>query len=247
MIKLFRNIRKTLIKEGKTTNYLKYAIGEIVLVVIGILIALQINNWNTSRIASIEESEILSNINSEFKQNKENLNNDILLTAQSIATGKHIMSLINNDDEILKTKNIDSLLFAVFEYPGINISENTIIEIIQSGKFQNLTNTKLKQLIIDWTQKKNKAQSNLDDTKLNSKQLISYLYKRYPIKNIDAYGILKWKDNSTIIINKNLIFKDIEFENLVDDLLYKLVNLQEKLKILQDIIDAIIAESQTQK
>jgi hypothetical protein len=59
MIKLFRNIRQKLIKEGKTTNpafakasagtYLKYAIGEIVLVVIGILIALQINNWNERR------------------------------------------------------------------------------------------------------------------------------------------------------------------------------------------------------
>ena len=46
MIKLFRNIRQKLLKEDQTANYLKYAIGEIVLVVIGILIALQINNWN---------------------------------------------------------------------------------------------------------------------------------------------------------------------------------------------------------
>ncbi len=46
MIKFFRNIRKTLLTEGKTSKYFKYAIGEIVLVVIGILIALQINNWN---------------------------------------------------------------------------------------------------------------------------------------------------------------------------------------------------------
>ena len=49
MIKFFRNIRKTLMTEGKTSKYLKYAIGEIVLVVIGILIALQINNWNEYR------------------------------------------------------------------------------------------------------------------------------------------------------------------------------------------------------
>ena len=49
MIKLFRNIRQKLLAKGKTTNYLKYAIGEIVLVVIGILIALQINNWNEYR------------------------------------------------------------------------------------------------------------------------------------------------------------------------------------------------------
>jgi len=46
MIKLFRNIRQNLLNEGKTTKYFKYAIGEILLVVIGILIALQINNWN---------------------------------------------------------------------------------------------------------------------------------------------------------------------------------------------------------
>lgn len=49
MIKFFRNIRQKLLAEGKTTNYLKYAIGEIVLVVIGILIALQINTWNEIR------------------------------------------------------------------------------------------------------------------------------------------------------------------------------------------------------
>jgi hypothetical protein len=49
MIKFFRNIRQNLLAEGKAGKYLKYAIGEIVLVVIGILIALQINNWNENR------------------------------------------------------------------------------------------------------------------------------------------------------------------------------------------------------
>lgn len=49
MLKFFRNIRKKLLAEGKTVNYLKYAIGEIFLVVIGILIALQVNNWNEDR------------------------------------------------------------------------------------------------------------------------------------------------------------------------------------------------------
>lgn len=46
MIKFFRTIRQNLIMENKTGKYLKYAIGEIVLVVIGILIALSINTWN---------------------------------------------------------------------------------------------------------------------------------------------------------------------------------------------------------
>ena len=46
MIKFFRHIRQRLISEGKTEKYFKYAIGEIILVVIGILIALQINDWS---------------------------------------------------------------------------------------------------------------------------------------------------------------------------------------------------------
>ncbi|CAM4127505.1 DUF6090 family protein [Gillisia limnaea] len=49
MIKFFRNIRKKLIEQGKTTKYLKYAIGEIILVIVGILIALSINNWNDQK------------------------------------------------------------------------------------------------------------------------------------------------------------------------------------------------------
>jgi len=59
MIKFFRNIRKTLMTEGKTSKYLKYAIGEIVLVVIGILIALQINNWNEYRKLKKVELDLL--------------------------------------------------------------------------------------------------------------------------------------------------------------------------------------------
>ena len=49
MIKFFRRIRKKLLAEGNTVKYFKYAVGEIVLVVIGILIALQINNWNENK------------------------------------------------------------------------------------------------------------------------------------------------------------------------------------------------------
>ena len=59
MIKFFRKIRQNLLMENKTSKYFKYAIGEIVLVVIGILIALQINNWNEERKGLIKEKETL--------------------------------------------------------------------------------------------------------------------------------------------------------------------------------------------
>ena len=73
MIKFFRKIRQNLLSEGKTGKYFKYAIGEILLVVIGILIALQINNWNEKRKIKIAEIEILQNLKTELKYNLEDL------------------------------------------------------------------------------------------------------------------------------------------------------------------------------
>ncbi|NCQ59013.1 MAG: hypothetical protein GW794_14435, partial [Flavobacteriales bacterium] len=62
MIKFFRKIRQKMLKENKFSKYLLYAIGEIILVVIGILIALQINNWNENRKNSNEEIAILQSL-----------------------------------------------------------------------------------------------------------------------------------------------------------------------------------------
>jgi hypothetical protein len=67
MIKFFRKIRQTLLSEGNTGKYMKYAIGEIVLVVIGILIALQVNNWNEQRLNDMEEKKILKALSEELK------------------------------------------------------------------------------------------------------------------------------------------------------------------------------------
>ena len=85
MIKFFRHIRQSLIMENKTGTsseasakagkYFKYAIGEIILVVIGILIALQINNWNEKRKARINEKLNLTQLLEDFNTNKEVIKN----------------------------------------------------------------------------------------------------------------------------------------------------------------------------
>jgi hypothetical protein len=71
MIKFFRHIRQNLLAENKTGKYLKYAIGEIILVVIGILIALQINNWNETQKANQKQililTELLNSINNNLR------------------------------------------------------------------------------------------------------------------------------------------------------------------------------------
>ena len=77
MIKFFRKIRQNMIKENRASKYLLYALGEIILVVIGILIALQINNSNELRKQRHQELQYLKNIKSDVKLNIAHLDNYI--------------------------------------------------------------------------------------------------------------------------------------------------------------------------
>ena len=78
MIKFFRNIRKALLAENKFTKYLMYAIGEIVLVVIGILIALSINNWNEDKQLLKLEREYLEGILDDLHTDISNINEVVI-------------------------------------------------------------------------------------------------------------------------------------------------------------------------
>ena len=86
MIKFFRHIRKSLLMENKTAKYFKYAIGEIILVVIGILIALQLNNANEERKLKEKESHALTEIVSDLSHNVSELNK--LVGNDTIALGR---------------------------------------------------------------------------------------------------------------------------------------------------------------
>ena len=77
MIKFFRKIRQNLLSEGKTVKYLKYAVGEIVLVMIGILLALQVNNWNENRKLDNRRQEY-------YSQLLDDLNSDIIFIQSTI-------------------------------------------------------------------------------------------------------------------------------------------------------------------
>jgi len=106
MIKFFRKIRQNLLSEGNTRKYLKYAFGEIILVVIGILIALQINNWNQNRTFKNELQQILIEVDND-------LNQDLLYLNEQI---KDAEMFNNNIDNLLQNGDkmpIDSLLKSV--------------------------------------------------------------------------------------------------------------------------------------
>jgi hypothetical protein len=100
MIKFFRKIRQNLLSEGKTGKYFKYAFGEIILVVIGILIALQINNWNEGRKIAANEAYILNEILNNLEEDAQQI--EFILERRSTAQAS-----VENLIEILNTKPLD--------------------------------------------------------------------------------------------------------------------------------------------
>ena len=98
MIKFFRRIRQKLLTENKFSKYLIYAIGEIVLVVIGILIALYINNLNTEKQDSIILNGYLNNISESIKLDQANLEQIAVFRDSSIIGSKYFMNIIEQEN-----------------------------------------------------------------------------------------------------------------------------------------------------
>jgi hypothetical protein len=116
MIKFFRKIRQNLLMENKTGKYLKYALGEIVLVVIGILIALSINNWNETRKDQQELRNILQNIATDMRVDALNLKDNLEYAKEE---NKRIKTFLNNKDYSGFTRDSLQKSLQVYSYNSI--------------------------------------------------------------------------------------------------------------------------------
>ncbi len=146
MIKFFRKIRQNLIMENKTSKYFKYAIGEIVLVVIGILIALQLNNWNDVRKNKNYEQEILLLIN-------QNLENDSIVLTEGLKKSKQANKLTDKLLEQVALGNYsDSLNYwmgKIICFERFN-SQSSAFEVLKSKGIETISNNELQLALISY-------------------------------------------------------------------------------------------------
>ncbi|WP_432411181.1 DUF6090 family protein [Rasiella sp. SM2506] len=147
MIKFFRKIRYDLIGKNKTGKYLKYAIGEIILVVIGILVALQINNWNEHRKITHAEIEILHNLKTELKFNLEELKKINKQHTSEFEDGMYLLHLFGTDVSNLSELKLDSLISNAFSGFSFEAKDGYIKSLIASNKIDYLQNSELKSYI----------------------------------------------------------------------------------------------------
>ncbi|MGB3145560.1 MAG: hypothetical protein WBB24_15790 [Maribacter sp.] len=145
MIKFFRKIRQKLLDEGKTGKYFKYAIGEIVLVVIGILIALQVSNWNQDRIKIIQEKDDLENLKEELQNNILEFRKQDSLFGSFERKTIEGLKILNNDLNIPNLIKMDTLISTRLKvFP---LTRSTYDEMLNTGKFYNIQNKALKAKI----------------------------------------------------------------------------------------------------
>jgi len=159
MIKFFRKIRQKMLNENRFSKYMFYAIGEIVLVVIGILIALQINNWNEHKKLRNKELMLLSEMHSNLEDDLSDLRYNVEQNALRIKTNEVIRTAIENKLEY--SDSLDSYFGKLFG--NFQLSENTAAwENLKSVGLDLISNDSLRNSISYLYANKYKYLENLE-------------------------------------------------------------------------------------
>lgn len=198
-------------EQNKTGKYIKYAIGEIVLVVIGILIALWINNLNQQRKIKTDEQVVLKQLKNEFTTNLKQLNSKIDLRNDMLKDFEDCLNYFTIQEiesDSLFTAKLGSLYLTLTFDPIQN-------DLVSSGSIQIVSNKELKRLLTNWTS---------DYQQLREMELLYVNYYTQSImpfmdKTGTARNILKrfWEDsNKTAFLmeNENVNYRKIEKSNL---------------------------------
>ncbi len=183
MIRLFSKMRYQLASQNQVAKYLRYAFGEILLVVIGILIALQVNNWNNDRKDRIQEKKFLSRLSADLETDLQNISSAIFHNNDRMQRARFLLETIDHPQLAEDSSNyfIQSIEYAGYTNLPV-ISDHTFEEIISSGKLSLIRNEDIRrevQKYYSWTF--NRAQYNFirEDTQL------AYLHSRIGILSPD--------------------------------------------------------------
>jgi len=206
MIKFFRKIRQKLLSENKFSKYLLYAIGEIILVVIGILIALQINNWNTNRNNRIQEQEILQQLKEEYLDNKEQLQSKIEVRNKMNAAAFKLIQFTDRPKDKINVDSFNFLLLQTLYRPTFDPALGVTNELINAGKLYLIKNDDLRKSVSDWS---GKYFSELEEEELTIFDFIRFEYHPFLIDNYSLRNVFTQIKNSDIWKDIHLATGDI--------------------------------------
>ena len=229
MIKFFRKIRRKTLTENKFGKYLTYAIGEIILVVIGILIALSINNWNENRKNSIEERATLENLLENLNLSK--IQSEQLISEENQLKQNLIQILgVNSNNTKVNTEIISDSIFknAVWDLQSDMPTFNSYNNLKSTNKLSLIKNKNINEKFTELEFRQNKLNDILED--------------RLSVHQIRIDDILENDINFIPLVKSNIPIINIENEsknNYLQVLEIKRIRnlLGMKLSFTQDVID----------
>ena len=189
MIKFFRRIRQKLIHNGNLVRYFIYAIGEIILVVIGILIALSINNWNENLKNENQERVYYCKIKEDLESDKASINTSIQSLEEKITSAKRALSNLyqGSEDKLTILKDYFPAIRSIDVVP----SKSAIQDITSSGKLENLKVSSLKEEILRYYTEIEYALININQNEVGSDQ---YIYAYEDLVDFGLHQINQYKD-----------------------------------------------------
>ncbi len=243
MIKLFRNTHKKLLREGKTANYIKYAIGEIFLVVIGILIALSINNWNTNKNKKTEEHLALINLKQDFNYNKGHLDTLILESNFFIEQGLKILTYTGTKTKPPSQSDFNKLINDLASTPHFYPQNGFLDDLMNSGRLNIITNSILRNRLSSWKPIQDYIKYREDLLTHYNQDIINYIIENGSWLNVDEVS------NSSLIFPKSgfnvdnrVLLLDLKFENMTENHINFLQELKENQLKAQKLIVQILSE-----
>ena len=219
MFKFFRNIRKLQLLNGNSLKYLKYAIGEIALIMLGILLAFQVNTWNESRKANEKERNLFKNLIIDFEFRRNELKEFNIARKKAIASILRLNNIIAGNEEIPHPDTLDGSLASLVN--GLKFNENfEMLDVVfNTGLINDIKSEALKRELIEWPQK---VEEMLEEQRMINKLIdtgiLPYLSNYVSIRDIyENFDFRKYNlpKGEPVSLRKdyNHILSDPIFEN----------------------------------
>lgn len=157
--------------ENKVSKYLLYAFGEIVLVVIGILVALYINNMNDLRKERVRELGYLENIKTDLKLNIAEMDKFLAVRNNNIQSAAKILEHFDGKP-IEDYTAFNQLGVGIYNWQKFYMSDNTFQELVNSGNLAIISNVKIKNQLLDIEALYKKMKSEEDHYRFDTEKLI---------------------------------------------------------------------------
>ena len=241
MIGFFRSLRRNLLGENRISRYLLYALGEIVLVVIGILIALQINNWNQRNNELEQEKATARSLKLEFENNLEDLKGDIESIEAIKGAGELLLEYTGPDYVNGTLGSVDSLVAMTVRMSVWDPSLYTLSSIKNSGKLATMSSEDLKLKLIAWETFYANLEDWFDFYVNGGEHYFEYLQEVANGRNLNAGSRVISGKSRFPRSNEDLLRNQTFENNLVDRMMvngFILGYYQEAKSRLEDIIRA---------